>query len=275
MQAQVIISQDLSGVGQVSMSVALPLIAALGHQPLALPTALLSAHTGFSNNTYFDLSAQMPKILQHWQSLALKPQALLLGYLGGKALAVWQSWLPSFAAVPLKVIDPVMGDGGKLYRGFDQDYVAAMQKLVQQATVITPNPTEARLLLGDALDDQPLTPLVAQTLAQRLAERFNVAVAMTGVALTTGYVGVAGFADGQGWLLQTRRLAGHYFGTGDIFSAVVCGAMLRGQSLRQACDLAMQFESRAILSTLAAKADPLFGIDYTSELPWLLASVTQ
>ena len=179
MQSQVIISQDLSGVGQVSMGVAVPLIAAFGHQPLLLPTALLSAHTGFANNTYFDLSAQMPKILSHWQTLQLQPQAILLGYLGQSALNVWQKWLPQYADVGIKVIDPVMGDHGQLYRGFDDTYVQAMQQLVRLATVITPNPTEAQLLLNEPISADPLLPKAATALAQRLADRFNVDVVLT------------------------------------------------------------------------------------------------
>lgn len=275
MQAKVVISQDLSGVGQVSMGVALPLIAALGHDPLALPTALLSAHTGFANNTYFDLSAQMPEILAHWQTLDLDPQAILLGYLGPKALKIWQTWLPKFKSVPLVVIDPVMGDNGQLYRGFDQNYVDAMQALIMQANVITPNPTEAQLLLGESPNADALTPQVASQLAERLAQRFAVQVVLTGVNLTNNRVGVVVVDGQQTHLWQTQRLSGHYFGTGDIFSAVLCGTLLRGLSLVQASQLAMQFESRVIISTLATKADPKFGVTYTTELPWLLQTLSE
>lgn len=275
MQAKVVISQDLSGVGQVSMGVALPLIAVLGHDPLALPTALLSAHTGFANNTYFDLSAQMPEILAHWQTLDLDPQAILLGYLGPKALKVWQTWLPKFKTVPLVVIDPVMGDNGQLYRGFDQNYVDAMQALITQANVITPNPTEAQLLLGESPNADALTPQVASQLAERLAQRFAVQVVLTGVNLTNNRVGVVVVDGQQTHLWQTQRLSGHYFGTGDIFSAVLCGTLLRGLSLVQASQLAMQFESRVIISTLATKADPKFGVTYTTEFPWLLQTLSE
>ena len=85
-----IISQDLCGVGQVSMSVALPLAAGLGLTPYVLPTALLSSHTGgLGANTYLDLSAEMPGILKHWQQLQLQPDGIYLGYLGQKAAGQW------------------------------------------------------------------------------------------------------------------------------------------------------------------------------------------
>lgn len=275
MQAKVIISQDLSGVGQVSLGVALPLIAALGHDLLPLPTALLSAHTGFANNTYFDLSAQMPKILHHWQVLDLNPQAILLGYLGPQALAVWQSWLPQFAQDALIVIDPVMGDHGQLYRGFDDAYVQKMRTLLTQATVITPNPTEAQLLLGEVPNTQSWTPVAAKRLAQRLADRFQVQVVLTGVNLSDQRVGVVTVDQKQCQLLETKRLSGHYFGTGDIFSAVLCGAMLRGVTLGQASQLAMQLVYRAINETLVTQADPRFGVAYTTQLAWLTQRMTE
>lgn len=274
MQSQVIISQDLSGVGQVSMGVAVPLIAAFGHQPLLLPTALLSAHTGFANNTYFDLSAQMPKILSHWQTLQLQPQAILLGYLGQSALNVWQKWLPQYADVGIKVIDPVMGDHGQLYRGFDDTYVQAMQQLVRLATVITPNPTEAQLLLNEPISADPLLPKAATALAQRLADRFNVDVVLTGVNMVNGRVGVAVVEQGQARLWQTQRLSGEFFGTGDIFAAVLCGALVEGIDLIEASHLAMNFVARALITTLADKSDPRFGVAYSAELPWLLHTIS-
>lgn len=159
----------------------------------------------------------MPEILAHWQTLDLDPQAILLGYLGPKALKVWQTWLPKFKTVPLVVIDPVMGDNGQLYRGFDQNYVDAMQALITQANVITPNPTEAQLLLGESPNADALTPQVASQLAERLAQRFAVQVVLTGVNLTNNRVGVVVVDGQQTHLWQTQRLSGHYFGTGDIF----------------------------------------------------------
>lgn len=269
-QASVIISQDLSGVGQVSMAVALPLLAAMGNNCAVLPTALLSTHTGFADNTYLDLSAQMPAILAHWQKLALHPQGLLLGYLGAPALAVWQTWLPRYQTAAVRVIDPVMGDNGQLYRGFDENYVAAMRTLVAQATVITPNPTEAQLLLGEPLQQVAWNEAGAKALAARVAERFAIDVVVTGVSLAHGSVGVVGCTGGTPWLVRHRRLAGHYFGTGDIFASVLCGGLLAGREVRAAADTAATFVTKAILTTLATQRDPRFGVDYAPAIPWLL-----
>ncbi len=251
------------------MSVALPLLTTMRQDCYVLPTALLSAHTGFAGSTFTDLSPQMPGILRHWQTLELQPDGLLLGYLGAAALAVWQQWLPRHRDQTVRVVDPVMGDQGKLYRGFDAHYVEAMQMLVAHATVITPNPTEAQLLLGEPLQTTAWTEAAALALAQRVAERFAVAVVVTGVPLVSGAVGVSGCAGGTPWMLTQRRLAGHYFGTGDIFASVLCGGLLAKLDLHAASALAATFLTRALTATAATARDPRLGVAYAAELPWL------
>ncbi|WP_390406334.1 PfkB family carbohydrate kinase [Lacticaseibacillus jixiensis] len=274
-QPSVIISQDLSGIGQVSMGVALPLLAAMDYAPYILPTALLSTHTGgLGANTYLDLADQMPAILAHWQTLNLKPSGLLLGYLGQHALTQWRQALPTFAAVPVRVIDPVMGDHGQLYQGFDHDYVAAMQDLVRQATVITPNATEAQLLLDQTPTDARLTPHAAYELVQALVARYQVAVVLTGVAIAPKGLAIVGQVVGQTpWLQEVQAQPGHYFGTGDIFASVLCGALMRRWSLRAASDLAQQFVGMGIARTRAQASDVRFGVNYMAALPWLLGQL--
>ena len=124
MRADVLISQDLSCAGQVSMSCALPLFGAVNLKPTVLPTAVLSTHTGgFGNNTYLDLADEMIRILQHWQTLDLKFSAVYLGYLGANALDVLQTDLNLVTDAKTRLlVDPVMGDHGRLYRGFDIKY---------------------------------------------------------------------------------------------------------------------------------------------------------
>lgn len=275
-QPGVIISQDLSGVGQVSLGVALPIIAAMGFNPYVLPTAVLSTHTGgLGQNTYTDLSATIAATLAHWQSLALTPTGLLLGYLGQAAAPVWHQALPQWQNIPLRVVDPVMADGGKLYHGFDESYVTLMRQLVAQATVITPNVTEAYLLLGEK---QPptLTEAAAQQLAQRLAQRFGVTVVVTGIPLTADTLGVAGAASHESsWLLTTPMRPGHFFGTGDLFASVLTGALLYNRPLKQAAQLATHFLDQAISHTLDAGFDPRFGLAYANALPQLLIQLKE
>lgn len=133
----ILISQDLSCVGQVSSEVALPILAACGYQTNLLPTALLSTHTGgFGNNTYLDLSEEMKKITHHWHEAGINFSAVYLGYLGGQAIDFWLNEL-EIMDPKLVLIDPVMGDHGKLYKGMNENYVRKMRQLVTKATILT------------------------------------------------------------------------------------------------------------------------------------------
>ncbi|KTE99439.1 PfkB family carbohydrate kinase [Lacticaseibacillus paracasei] len=263
-----IISQDLCGVGQVSMSVAMPLAAGLGLTPYVLPTALLSSHTGgLGANTYLDLSAEMPGILKHWQQLQLQPDGIYLGYLGQKAADQWDRWLPKFHA-PLVLIDPVMADNGKLYKGFDAAYVATMQQLAHRATVLTPNITEAQLLL----DEKPTTltdPSAVTALAKRLHAQFDSAVLITGVPFHKQIAVVGIDASGTTLALAQPKETGHYFGTGDLFAAALATGLLKGQNLRQAAATGMVAARLAIKATLATDADPKYGLNLAGVIPAL------
>ncbi|WP_127848822.1 pyridoxamine kinase [Lacticaseibacillus hulanensis] len=268
---RLIISQDLSGVGQVSMGVALPIVATLNVEPAILPTALLSAHTAFPGSTFTDLSASMPATLAHWQALGLNPAGVYLGYLGSAALNVWRKWLPQFAASSVCLVDPVMGDGGKLYRGFDDAYVTGMRALAQQATIITPNITESALLLDQPLPQGPIQLATLRAMTTALASKFNAAVVLTGVPLPEGDLGTAGLTttDAEPFILRQPRLPGTYFGTGDIFASVLAAGLVRGLQLRPLCTAAMDFIDGAIKRTLMAGTDPRFGVQYAAGLPAL------
>lgn len=271
MQANVLISQDLSCVGQVSLGVALPLLSALDFCPDVLPTALLSTHTGgFGENTYLDLSSEMSRILQHWQTLQLRFPTVYLGYLGVKPLTVILKHLDTLKTDnALILVDPVMADHGKLYRGFDLDYVAKMRQLVKSASIVTPNLTEAQLLLGEALTTSPITLEQAQKTLCRLAQKFRLETAiMTGVDLGEN-IAVIGYEAGEVWSLTCSKLAGNYFGTGDLFASALLAGILRGKTVKVAAKVAMEFISRAIQLTPTPR-DERFGVDYAKALPYLL-----
>lgn len=179
----------MSCAGQVSLGCALPLLGALNLAPTVLPTALLSTHTGgFGENTYLDLSKEMISILQHWKTLSLKFSAIYLGYLGEKPLDVLQENLADVStAETMLLIDPVMGDHGKLYRGFDQEYVEKMRCLISKADIATPNYTEAKLLLGEPLTTSPVATDDAFETARKVQRRFNLRnIVLTGIDSCNG-----------------------------------------------------------------------------------------
>ena len=178
----------------------------------------------------------MSGILKHWQQLQLNPDGIYLGYLGQGAADQWERWLPKFQS-HLILIDPVMGDDGKRYKGFDSQYVATMQRLAQRATVLTPNVTEAQLLLEEPLT-APTDPKAVSALARRLYTQFNSAVLITGVPY-------------------------HNQVAGDLFAAALASALLKGQTLRQAAAIGMIAAQIAIKATLATNTNPKYGLNLT------------
>lgn len=269
-QQTVMISEDLSGVGQVSLGVALPVLASLGYLPAVAPTAVMSTHlANLTSPTSVELAAQLPGILRDWQQLAVQPAGLLLGYLGSAALSVWTEWLPRWHQVPVRVLDPVMADDGHLYRGFTSAYVGRLRELAQQATVITPNFTEAQLLIGQPPNTQPVGTAEAQRLAAGVASQVGCSVVVTGVPLTDGKLATVGVVADHQWLDRQPRLAGHYFGTGDLFAAVLTGALMAQRSLPKATQLAENFVAAAITTTNEMGGDPRLGLVYAAGLPAL------
>lgn len=266
----VLISQDLSCMGQVSLSVALPILGACGLKPTVLPTAILSTHTGgFGNNTYLDLSHEMTQITKHWQELDISFKAAYLGYLGENAL---DFWLQNKELLSQKIIliDPAMADHGKIYRGLSQQYIEKMRQLVTKATILTPNMTEAAFLLGKKAEENSIQ--TATSLAQELSTKFDIPnVIITGIDLSDEKIGEVGITEGKEWSLTQRRLLGSFFGTGDIFASVFLAAFIHQYSLKESCSIAADFVERAILNT--PKQDPRLGPNYAAGLSWLLEKV--
>ncbi|WP_125982218.1 pyridoxamine kinase [Loigolactobacillus iwatensis] len=275
-QQKILISEDLSCVGQVSLCASLPLFAALDFNPCLLPTALLSTHTGgLGTPSYLDLAAEMPKIIEHWQSLGLKFSALYFGYLGAEPLQVILRHLADLKTEQAKVlVDPVMADQGQLYSGFTLKYVEQMRHLAKQADLLTPNLTEAQLLLGENVSTAPCDLATAKTLAQKLTEVFSIpAAVITGVPLIDGTIGIIGAEGSLTWSYQQKRLDGHYFGTGDIFASVLFGGVLRGLALQTATEVALKFVTGAIKRTQVAGSDVRYGVNYAAGLAELIETV--
>lgn len=265
--AGVLVSQDLSCLGQVSLSVALPILGACGLKPTVLPTAILSTHTGgFGQNTYLDLSNNLAEVLHHWQTLDLSFKATYLGYLGKNALDFWLQNIDQVKS-NLFLLDPAMADHGRMYRGLDQDYVIKMRKLITKAQILTPNMTEAALLLGKKTEAESIS--AAQKLAQELKEKFVIPnVIITGINAAPDQVAEVGATEAGNWNLDHNKLPGSYFGTGDIFASVFLASLLHKYSLKESCQLAADFISRAIEQT--PDQDPRMGPNYAVALPWLL-----
>lgn len=266
-------------MGQVSMEVALPVIAACGIRPSVLPTAMLSTHTGgFGDNTFLDLSDQIPKVLNHWQKINAEFDAVYLGYLGQNAISVWQNELDDFYEKDTAIIlDPAMADHGRLYRGFDQGYVEKMKKLAQKATILTPNLTEAMLLLELPLENiDKVEEKEARVITQSLQVKFDLdGVVLTGVSLADNKLSTYGINhdDVLPWQINQEKLPGHYFGTGDLFASALVAGLLHDKSLKQSSKIAGEFVADAISKT-EPNQDFRLGPNYAAALPKLMLQLS-
>ncbi|MFR4968103.1 pyridoxamine kinase [Lactobacillus kalixensis] len=271
MNMNLLISQDLSCAGQVSMSVALPILGACGYSPSILPTAMLSTHTGgFGRNTFLDLSDEISKIIDHLQEVPLDFDTIYLGYLGANALNAWLKNIKKiYQENQIILLDPVMGDHGKFYSGMNSDYAKNMQKLAKYATILTPNLTEACMLLDIPLNQISESLPFAQEVMENLKEKMsNKKIVITGIPLNDE-IGMIGYDGENTWTLSQKKIGRSFFGTGDIFASVFLASYLTKADLKNAAEVAAKFITIAIKNTKPDQ-DQRFGPNYAAALPWLI-----
>ena len=248
---------DLPGFGRAALSVIVPVLSALGVQAVALPTAVLSTHTGgLGAPAKLADPAYGPAALAHYHRLGGKFDCIYSGYLADAAQAKLVQ--QAFALWPraFKVVDPVLGDGGRLYSGLGADMVPAMYDLCSHADLIVPNVTEAALLLGDPL---PGVGSAEQAAAQ--------AARLTRIAPQVVVTGVAGLG-GEGYAVKTPLQPRMFHGTGDIFASVLVGRILQGNVPQAAVQAAAAFVAECIRQTPEG-ADERLGVWLETALPKL------
>jgi len=262
-------------VGKCSLTVALPVLSAMGVEVAALPTAVLSTHTGgFTGFTYRDLTDDIAPMCRHWASLSLQVDAIYSGWLGSHRQAQLVSdAMDQLGKDALILVDPVMGDRGRLYGTITPDRVEGMRHLCAKAQVITPNLTEAAFLLDEPYDESAKTEAEIQGICRRLCEKLHTPqVVLTGVHTRSGFIGAAALdmASGEFSHCELESIPGMWHGTGDVFGSVLLGALLRGASLRRACELSVFFTRQCILRTAAIGSDSRYGLAFERALPDLL-----
>lgn len=269
MECRILSVQDLSCLGKCSLTVALPILCACGHEACPLPTALLSTHTGISGPVHKrDLTADMPEICSHWLQNGILFDAAYSGYLGSeKQLHLVQLVFDVLVAPGGKrIVDPAMADNGKLYSGFDGAFVARMKKLCAAADVIVPNVTEACLLTDTPCRERVDEPFVVELL-EKLG-KITPCVVLTGASYEPGMTGVAVLENGKIWHYPHEKISGNYAGTGDIFLAAFVGAWQRGKTLRQAVQIGAQYTLRCI--RLTQEQPGPYGVRFEAALPELI-----
>lgn len=274
--ARVAAIHDISGFGRCSLTVVLPVLGAMGAECCPLPTAFLSAQTAFPKSdraVFLDMTDQLERTGSHWQELGAEFDAIYSGFLGSETqIGLIGEFITRFRrGNTLVVVDPVMGDWGKPYRTYTPDLCRRMGELANHADVITPNLTETAILLGEEYDPTPGESKTRQWL-ERLSLEGRRSVVITGVTPEPGLVGAACFdrEDGQFSVRTTRRVDVEYSGTGDLFASVMLGALLRGESLCQAVQLAVDFVQRCAAVTLELQGDRREGVMFERLLSELM-----
>lgn len=266
---------DLSGLGKCSLTAAIPILSVCGVQAVPMATAVLSNQTGFESYTGADLSSYLPAIAQEWKKRKLELQGIFTGYLSSESQVEWVAeFVESFRNErTLVLIDPVMGDRGKFYRGFDDRICHAMKKLCTKADVITPNITEALMLLGkdtnEAEQDKDLP--VVQGYARELSKLGPKTVIITGIHKGEEIWNIGYDAKKDDFFaVSTHRIGNGYSGTGDILSSVICGCMVRGETAEQALTKAARLLEVSIEETMRDGIDPNEGIAFEHHLKLLM-----
>ncbi len=261
---------DLSGFGRCALSVILPTISAMGIQCVPIPTAVLSTHTGgFEDFVLRELTDYLPAALSHYQKLGIGFDAVYTGFLASEEQA--DGCREFFRAFPsaLKVVDPVMGDNGAAYRTYTPELIRRMTALIQCANVITPNPTEAALILGEEYRDTFSEERLGRVMRRLCA--LCPSVVMTGVTLADGRYGNAAMERGSETLrfFPLEKLPAFYPGTGDLFASVLTGSLLHGKSLSDAAKKAGDFCSLAIRASLENGQPQRNGVEFERVLHFL------
>ncbi len=266
--------QDISCVGQCSLTVALPILSACGLETAILPSAVLSTHTaGFSGFTFRDLSEDMPRIKDHWVKEGIKFEAIYTGYLGSTEQI---DMVKDICKVTLTdggkfYMDPAMADNGKLYPIFDQKYVDAMKTLCDGADYVLPNITEACFLTGIEYKEV-YDKAYIDSLIDGLIKLGAKNVILTGVSYRAGYTGITVYENGKSDYYEHVKLPNSCHGTGDIYASAFVGAMENGKSAYLSAKIAADYTVACINAT-ASEPNHWYGAKFEPALEKLIESL--
>ena len=267
--------QDISCVGQCSLTVALPVISACGIETAILPSSVLSNHTakGFSAWTFCDLTDEMPKILRQWQKDDIRFNAFYTGYVSKPQIPIILDIVEKTRTDDaLLIVDPVMADNGVLYKGFDDDFPQYMLQLCSKADVVLPNITEACLMLGMEYKEKEHSEEYVREIVGRLHEKGARNVVLTGVSFREGELGVACYDGSKIEYYFNERIDVSFHGTGDCYASAFTGALMRGKSLLEAAAIAADFVVEAIRQTIP-DGNHWYGVKFEQALPLLISRI--
>ena len=265
--------QDISCVGQCSLTVALPILSACGQETVILPSAVLSTHTGgFREFTFRDLTDDIPKIQEHWQKEGIKFDAIYTGYLGSlKQINYVEDILDTMGKDScVKIVDPAMADNGKLYSIFDMEYALRMAELCKKADIVIPNITEACLMTGIPYVEKYDEEYVLRVI-NALKESGMNTVILTGISYDDSTTGVVVY-DKEYQYYSHKKLSKGSHGTGDIFASSFTGAYMSGKSLFDAAGIAAEFVLKCMENT-EGDTEHWYGVKFEPCIPELIKNL--
>ena len=274
---RIISIQDISCVGKCSLTVALPIISAMGVETAILPTAVLSTHTVFKDFTFRDLTCDITPIAEHWKREKFNFDAIYTGYLGSfEQLDLVSKFFADFKTPDnLIFVDPVMADNGKLYPGFTPEFAVAMAKLCKQADVVVPNLTEAAFMLGEPCCLAGYDQAYIESTLKKLTAFGAKCAVLTGVSFEAGKVGFMGYdsVKDEFFSYYHRRIDVSFHGTGDVFASTAVGALTRGYDLGSALKIAADYTVDCIERTMADPDHDDYGVEFEKAIPALLKTL--
>ena len=247
---RVLTIQDISCVGQCSLTVALPIISACGIETAVLPSAVLSTHTGgFTGYTFRDLTDDLTPISDHWAKENIRFDAVYTGYLGSTKQIDIVKMVMDRHNDGLNIVDPAMADNGNLYYGFDMEFVEAMKSLCAKADIILPNITEACFLTNLPYKTEYDREYIDSILSA-LTNMGAKTIILTGVSYTPDTTGVVVFENGEYSYYEHKKISGGCHGTGDVYASAFTGAIVRGKSAFDSARIAADYTLLCIENTL-------------------------
>lgn len=270
---RIVTIQDISCIGKCSLTVALPIISAMGIETAAIPTAVLSTHTAFKNFTYRDLTGDLPKIAKHWKQEKFDFDGIYTGYLGStEQIDMLKEFFKQFKTSENFIfIDPVMADNGKLYAGFDENFVREMKELCKMADIIVPNLTEASYMLEkeykENYSEQEIKDLLIEL--SFLGPKY---VVLTGVSFNENKLGVMSYnkETNKFFTYFKEKVPAKYHGTGDIFASTLVGAITNNNTLEEGLKVAVDYVWKTINDTYKTNKKDVYGVNFETKIPYLI-----
>lgn len=274
---KIAVVNDMSGLGRCSLTAAMPVLSVLGTECCPLPTAILSNQTGYDGFFCADLTDKMEAYIAEWRKRGVHFDGILTGYLASAEQADRiLTFLNEFKTeTTLYVCDPVMADDGRVYDTYDDALCGKIAMLAARADVITPNLTELCILAGasyEMLTAESGTAAYMQKIADTASALLCGSVqtiVVTGVRVQEEICNLIVTENGYS-TVRSRRFGGSYSGTGDLFSAVLTGELVRGNSVEFAVEKAVRFLEASIAETYARGTDRNDGVNFQNYLEMLL-----